>query len=45
MGDKARHGVLELQAQSRSARSLERLNFQIALQLVQQRHQTGAQRI
>ncbi|MBD1908341.1 MULTISPECIES: hypothetical protein [Cyanophyceae] len=45
MSDKARHGVLELQAQSRSALSLERLSFQTALQLVQRRHQNGAQRI
>ncbi|MBD1836145.1 hypothetical protein H6F61_26535 [Cyanobacteria bacterium FACHB-472] len=45
MGDKARHGVLKLQSESRSALSLERLDFQTALQLVQRRHQTGAQRI
>ncbi|MBD1935619.1 MULTISPECIES: hypothetical protein [Cyanophyceae] len=45
MSDKARHGVLELQAESRSALSLERLDFQSALQLVQRRHQRSAQRI
>jgi hypothetical protein len=45
MGDKARHGVLKLQAENRSALSLERLDFQSALQLVQRRHQSSAQRI
>lgn len=45
MGDKARHGVLKLQAESRSAISLERMDFQTALQLVQRRHQNGARRI
>ncbi|MFE1746015.1 hypothetical protein [Coleofasciculus sp. H7-2] len=45
MGDKARYGVLKLQAESRSAISLERMDFQTALQLVQRRHQNGAYRI
>jgi len=45
MGDKARHGVLKLQSESRSASALERLDFQTALQLVQRRYQSGARRI
>ena len=44
MSDKARHGVLKLESESRSALSLERLDFQTALQLVQRRHQISARR-
>ena len=44
MGDKARHGVLKLESESRSALSLERLDFQTALKLVQRRHQISARR-
>ncbi|MEP0799058.1 hypothetical protein [Funiculus sociatus] len=45
MSDKARHGVLKLQSESRSELALERMDFQTALQLVQRRHQAKALRI
>lgn len=45
MGQKARNGLALLQAENRSAISLEHLNFSTALQLVAMRHQRSAQNI
>lgn len=45
MGQKSRNGLLKLQAESRTAISLEQLNFQTALQLVARRHQTRIKEI
>lgn len=45
MGEKAANGIRLLDAEGRSALTLERMDFQTALQIVARRHQSGARRI
>ncbi len=45
MGEKAQNGIQLLDAEGRSALTLERMDFQTALQIVARRHQSGARRI
>ncbi|MEP0755640.1 hypothetical protein NDA03_26010 [Trichocoleus sp. Lan] len=45
MGEKAQNGIRLLDAEGRSALTLERMDFQTALQIVARRHQSGARRI
>ncbi|MBD1899254.1 hypothetical protein NDI44_08620 [Trichocoleus sp. DQ-A3] len=45
MGEKAANGVRLLGAEGRSAMTLERMDFQTALQIVARRHQSGVNRI
>ncbi|MBD1890499.1 hypothetical protein [Coleofasciculus sp. FACHB-SPT9] len=45
MGEKAQNGIRLLDAEGRSALTLERMDFQTAMQIVARRHQSGARRI